>query len=230
MKKLFMFIIIVTMPFLLMGCDRNNTVESDPLSFGFWHDPHGGERSCCGIKADRKEFDVDDVELEFYYAISSGMVEAMRKNIYVDEDDEYGYYTQHCHISIIWIVSNASVIKNLYRSLISNNYYKTYDEILNIENTHVLKELTREEILTNDYTAEYDSNKIIYKKSEKIKIPLDIIQMLDRNDPDTKTIRIMPLQIVKVCGKDKYKIFCGKTTDIYFNLIGDYFRITGGDE
>lgn len=230
MKKLFMFIIIVTMPFLLMGCDRNNTVESDPLSFGFHHDPYDGKLIFSGIKADRKEFDVDDVELDFYYAISSIQDEAMKRHIYFDEDDEYGSYTQHCYISIIWIVSNAAVIKNLYRSLSSNNYYKTYDEILNIENTHVLKELTREEILTNDYTAEYDSSKIIYKKREKIKIPLDIIQMLDRNDPDTKTIRIMPLTIVKVCGKDKYKIYCDKTTDIYFNLIGDYFKITGGDE
>ena len=228
MKKIFMFIIIITMSFVLMGCDRNNTVESDRLSFGFWHDPWGGPRICCGIKADRREFDVNDVELEFYYGIAPSTVEAMKEYIYVDDDDVYGHNTQHCYISVVWIISNAAVINKIKSG--SNNYYETYDEILNIENTHVLKELTREEILNNDYTAEYDSNKVIYKKSEKIKIPLDIIQLLNRNVPDTRLITIMPLTVVKVCGKDKYKIFLERQTQISFNLIGDYFRITGGDE
>ena len=130
----------------------------------------------------------------------------------LSEDSEY--------VSILWIVTTEKVdyyVKS----------YNNYEDIINKENIFLIKEVLKEQLLTDEYLITLNGNsKMIYSKYEKIQIPKKIFEFYNGNNENSHYLYFITLIVQKTKTEKKYYILEGCETILDYQVAGDYILVS----
>ena len=162
MKKILAFGIALAILFSLVGC---KTPKPDKIDIGF-----GGRDTrrigdfLCGAKSDILIFDVDNIEIDFYFGFNTDRPIELRS---VSEGYE--------RVGIV-----AYFYNNNWRA--GGAFFGEHLDYRNIEDTYFIKEYSEEEFFTEKYAAKYISKGLgrgstTFNYHETFKVPKEIFDI-----------------------------------------------------
>lgn len=216
MKKLFLIINVVICLLCLNGCMINNE-DISGIKIGFLVPTRGLDGSFCAVTSEQTQFKINDFAINFYYGISERLRENIKNNIdlhHLPGDSEY--------VSILWVVTTEF-------SNYADDVYSNYEDIINKENMFLIKEVRKEQLLTDDYLVTKNrNNKIIYNKYEKIQIPENILRLYNANDDKAQFLYFVPLLVQRTID-GLYYLLDGHKIYFEYQVAGDYVQVSGNE-
>lgn len=214
MKKILMIIIIVFCVLCLNGCTIENE-NTTGIKKGFTVPITGLFSAYCAVTSEKTQFEINDFTINFYYGIAERFQEYLKNDIdlrNLSEDSEY--------VSILWIVTTEKVdyyVKS----------YNNYEDIINKENIFLIKEVLKEQLLTDEYLITLNGNsRMIYSKYEKIQIPKKIFEFYNGNNENSHYLYFIPLIVQKTKTEKIYYILEGCETILHYQVAGDYILVS----
>ena len=159
MKKIYIFLIISLLMFMLASCTKP---DKPGFTLGF-NKIYGYEVAYVGLSTNIDTHTKGQESLKLYYGIDEPLYQLFKSGGYGTLHQEY------VPVAVIYLIYNK-VDAYPYDSSIE------YDDYHDIDNTFILKEISKEELLTRNYMLEFNGNKIKYNCSEDINIPSKIFK------------------------------------------------------
>ena len=162
MKKIFILIITITFIFMLSSC----TVQDEPgFKVGF-HQDQSLKDICLGGSSNVDIHKKGLEKMTLYYGITDDFYEKLK-----DDRAVCSHFGFDEIFSIVIVMYNDADYDYLQSCV------QECEDYYNIENTYILKEISKSELLTRNYNVDYPNNShITYNLSEEITIPQELLK------------------------------------------------------